>query len=169
MSWRVVAGKYSNGFTLIELMVAIAIVAILAVVGLVVYSNLQRQARDARRTQDLSAVANALEANKNPGEIVYQPLTAAEFAGGAVPTDPRPTVSVYCIWGNSSVPPTVPLTQTTIAADWTTHTACGAVGGASYNAAIGAGIPPAATALTSWTVCAALEGTTGITCKQNKL
>lgn len=159
-----------KGFTLIELMVAIAIVAILAVVGLVIFGNVQRQARDARRTQDINAIALALEANKNPGERVYQPLTPAEFANGAIPTDPRTDTSVYCIWGNSDDPPIPPLSQDTIADDWDTHTACGAAGSATYNAVVADGVPPTgATALTSWTVCAALEGTTGIICKQNKL
>lgn len=54
-----------KGFTLIELMVAISIVAILATVGLVMYSNAQKLGRDSRRQQDLRSIATALELYKN--------------------------------------------------------------------------------------------------------
>lgn len=50
-----------KGFTLIELMVAISIVAILASVGLVAYSKTQITARDSRRKQDLRSIQTALE------------------------------------------------------------------------------------------------------------
>lgn len=50
-----------TGFTLIELMVAMSIIAILASVGFVTYSNAQKSSRDARRKQDLKAIAVGLE------------------------------------------------------------------------------------------------------------
>lgn len=50
-----------RGFTLIELLVAIAILAVLTSIGMVVYSKAQSSARDAKRKQDLRAVATALE------------------------------------------------------------------------------------------------------------
>lgn len=51
----------AKGFTLIELMVAISIVAILATVGLVQYGSAQKIARDSKRKQDLRSIATALE------------------------------------------------------------------------------------------------------------
>lgn len=54
--------KYSFvGFTLIELVIAISIVAIISAVGLVSYSRAQLIARDAKRKQDLRSIAIALE------------------------------------------------------------------------------------------------------------
>lgn len=50
-----------KGFTLIELMVTISIIAILSTVGYVTYSNAQSTARDARRRQDLRSMISALE------------------------------------------------------------------------------------------------------------
>ena len=50
-----------KGFTLIELMVAISIVAILATIGFSTYSQTQVRARDAKRKQDLRALSTALE------------------------------------------------------------------------------------------------------------
>lgn len=51
----------TQGFTLIELLVAITITAILSTIGFVSYSQAQVLSRDARRKQDLKAVATALE------------------------------------------------------------------------------------------------------------
>jgi len=53
--------RYRQGFTLIELMVAISIVAILATIGFSTFSQSQLRARDAKRKQDLRALATALE------------------------------------------------------------------------------------------------------------
>lgn len=50
-----------SGFTLIELMVAISIIAILAAVGLVSYSSAQKVSRNSKRIQDLKAIQTALE------------------------------------------------------------------------------------------------------------
>lgn len=67
----------SFGFSLIELLAVIAIVIILSATGIVIYSNIQKDARDQRRMRDLRAIEQALEyfRNKNgyypdaPGEI----------------------------------------------------------------------------------------------------
>ncbi len=53
------------GFTLIELMVAIAIVAIMAAVGMVMYSTAQKAGRISKRIQDLSALRTAIELYKS--------------------------------------------------------------------------------------------------------
>lgn len=49
-----------KGFTLIELMIAISVIAILSTIGLMVYSNGQRLARDSRRKADLQEIKTAL-------------------------------------------------------------------------------------------------------------
>lgn len=54
-----------NGFTLIELLVVISIIAVLSVVGMVVFTGVQKNARDARRKADIDSIANALEAHYN--------------------------------------------------------------------------------------------------------
>lgn len=50
-----------KGFTLIELMVAITIVAVISAIGYISYSSAQISSRDAKRKQDLRSLATALE------------------------------------------------------------------------------------------------------------
>ena len=50
-----------NGFSLIELMIAISIIALLSTIGIVVYTQATKDARNTKRVQDLIQVKNALE------------------------------------------------------------------------------------------------------------
>lgn len=49
------------GFTLIELMIAISIIAVISAVGFTTFSQSQMRARDSRRKSDLRAISVALE------------------------------------------------------------------------------------------------------------
>src|SRR5436305_1961058 len=64
-----------SGFTLVELLVAITIVAILAVVGFTLFSGIQAQARDSNRRTEVQEIAKALETH----------YTAVATATNAVP------------------------------------------------------------------------------------
>jgi len=50
-----------SGYTLLELLVVMAIIAILATVGLVSFNATQKKSRDTRRKGDLRSISNALE------------------------------------------------------------------------------------------------------------
>lgn len=86
--------KLVQGFTLIELMIAIAIVAILATVGAVIFTNAQKNARDTKRRADIEAMAKAYEA-KYLNNNKYAPLAGADFGGGSKPTDPSSSTQDY--------------------------------------------------------------------------
>src|SRR3989338_3437078 len=170
-----------KGFTLVELMVAISIVAILAVVGLVVYGNVQATARNSQREQSLQAITTALESNKPPGSTIYPQILDTQFSGGTVPTDPKaaataPATQKYCLIYSETNPPT---TASQIPkygvgqfiSNWTSCT----VTGTGTGVPIANAIPVVAVKMTSWAVCARDEtdqtatAATKVFCKYNKL
>lgn len=145
-----------QGFTLIELMVAMAILAILAVAGLVLFTGAQKNARDARRRADVDAIATALETNKVQGATAtkYPQIAATQFAANAVPVDT--TTAKYCANASDT---TVGSIAEPAAADWASTAACPT--GAGWKVVD----PTDPESLTSenfkdsvaWTVCARLE------------
>ena len=91
--------RKGKGFTLIELMVVIAIILILALIAIPAYSNMQDRARKSRVQSDLRTLANALQMfytdwNKYPIMTTEDRLEdAASNAGGEL-TGNHGTVNV---------------------------------------------------------------------------
>lgn len=90
----VTSEKSRMGFTLIELLIVVAIIAVLVGVGSVSFTTARRQGRDAQRKADLAKVASALEQyfadnTSYPGEF----FPAGEIQCG-VPIDNK-------VWGTS--------------------------------------------------------------------
>lgn len=90
----------SKGFTLVELLIVVAIIAVLAVIGIIVFGNVQKGARDARRKADINAIASALEFRvntiPNPCNQAVGTYCAPQpnwFASGVIPADPLPNLS----------------------------------------------------------------------------
>lgn len=50
-----------NGFTLVELMIAISIISVLTAIALVTYQDINKKSRDARRQSDLKVIQSALQ------------------------------------------------------------------------------------------------------------
>jgi len=51
----------SHGFTIVELLIVIVVIATLAAISVVAYNGIQQRARDAQRVQDIQVLAKALE------------------------------------------------------------------------------------------------------------
>ena len=136
------------GFTLIELLIVISIISILATIGITVYGGVQRNARDAKRREDINAIANALEVAKG-SDTNYPALAGSQFASGNIPqTDPQGYS--YCANSTANQQPGNPT------ASWLTGATpgtCPTVGGSVYGA-VGTTNPPSGT---SWKVCTYLE------------
>ncbi len=76
------------GFTLIELMVTVAIIAILSGIGYSTYSSIQANARDAKRKADVDAIAKVLEDKYNSSTGLYpsySEVSDRDFTSGAKP------------------------------------------------------------------------------------
>jgi len=99
--------KFRKGFTLIEMLIVITIIALLASIILVGMSGARAKTRDARRVADLHNVMNALELyyakNSNyPDETSWGGLTTALTTGNIgvsrIPQDPlssSPNSNIY--------------------------------------------------------------------------
>lgn len=93
----------STGFTLLEMLVVIGIIAILVTLGFSSYSTVQKSARDAKRKSDLEQIRAALEmysTNNNTYPVgawdnlssLISPVTYLQ----SLPADPKnPTYTYY--------------------------------------------------------------------------
>lgn len=77
-----------KGFTLVELMVVIAIIAVLSMIGITVFRNAQVGSRDAKRRADIQSISSALEQRSIPGTGYPAAVDDAWFSSGATPVDP---------------------------------------------------------------------------------
>lgn len=104
-----------NGFTLIEILVAATIIAVLVAVGVVSYSSTTRNSRDAKRKADVEQIRQAMEMYRAdngsyPGTCasftdVSSCLSTLQSSGylPVFPTDPQTTP--YLIRMTGSGPP----------------------------------------------------------------
>ena len=97
----------NKGFTLVELLVVISIIAILITIGLSSLSTAQKKERDAKRKSDIKEIQNALEQYYSICSSRY-PTPAGSFYTSIVctspsiavmptiPSDPRGATPYYC-------------------------------------------------------------------------
>ncbi len=82
-----------KGFTLLELLVVISIIAILIGLASVSFGTAQKKGRDSKRRGDMKAVQNAFEqyyaVNGNSYATTGCNAMATAFPGGVLPTDPK--------------------------------------------------------------------------------
>jgi prepilin-type N-terminal cleavage/methylation domain-containing protein len=70
------AESSKKGFTLVELMITVAIIAIISAVGMVSYSQAQSLGKDAKRKQDLRSIAVALQLYYNSQNPKTYPVSS---------------------------------------------------------------------------------------------
>ncbi|MBI1871808.1 prepilin-type N-terminal cleavage/methylation domain-containing protein [Candidatus Collierbacteria bacterium] len=97
-----------KGFTFVELLVSVTIVAVLAAIGAVAYSSTSKRSRDTKRTADIQSIRSGLEIHRSevgnypsllPGGGGCITSTQIENAGviylNPIPTDPINNAT-YC-------------------------------------------------------------------------
>jgi len=115
-----------SGFTLLEILIVIAIIGILVSLGVVSYSSAQKKARNSKRRGDVKAIQNAWEQYYADNSGLYPAncnVNMSTYLPGGLPTDPK---------GGAYVPPTCTTS---------TYCFCGALEGetGNSNAACGSG------------------------------
>lgn len=72
--------RHNHGFTIVELLIVIVVIAILAAITIVAYNGIQNRARDAQRLSDITAIAKALESYK--AQTGSYPTAVGNSVGG---------------------------------------------------------------------------------------
>lgn len=99
-----------SGFTVLEILIAVSIIAILSIIGIASFTSINKRSRDAKRKSDVEQVRSALEMYRvdngvypaGIGETFQQlsdldtgsgsgPLVSAYLPG--IPTDPKSTAA----------------------------------------------------------------------------
>ncbi len=153
--------KNPQGFTLIELMVVVVIIAILAVIGASVFGNVQARARDGKRRAEITAIGKSMEASKDPAGTTYKYTNielAKDFPAG-IPVDPTAAMS-YCSGFSTTAGTAAAVATTNVASGCPTG---GATMGALSTATLTSGTTNTGTSAivggtaTSFVICASLE------------
>lgn len=94
--------KYNlnKAFTLVELLIAIAILGILSTIALGSFQTAQLRGRDAKRKSDLKQITNAIELFYQDYGM-YPPSSGTQVA--ACPFTPPTGPGSICTWGSSEV------------------------------------------------------------------
>ncbi|MDO9027840.1 MAG: prepilin-type N-terminal cleavage/methylation domain-containing protein [Candidatus Roizmanbacteria bacterium] len=109
-----------KGFTLLEMLVVIGIIAILVSLGFASYSTVQKKARDAKRKGDLSAMQKVLEQCYSVSSYSYPAITGGgsigpistncTALGGPSITFIDPTTKTYTVTGGAGATYSVSVT-----------------------------------------------------------
>ncbi len=96
-----------SGFTFIELLVTVTIMAVMMAVAMVSYSNTNLRSRDAKRKADLEVIRSALEiCRSNDGRYPGSVYASVSCTGGTVtlqntPRDPKNSSNYVYVLGAS--------------------------------------------------------------------
>ena len=83
-----------SGFTIVELLIVIVVIAILAAITIVAYNGIQARANDSRRANEIAGIKKALELYKIDNGV-YPPACGADDSGCSLNNLTSYLVSTY--------------------------------------------------------------------------
>lgn len=83
----------TKGFTIVELLIVIVVIAILAAITIVAYNGIQGRARDSQRVADMQSIVKALELYKTTNGSYPAAVPTANASGWEVSTDGTTTTN----------------------------------------------------------------------------
>ena len=92
VSWKKNINKFQKGFTLVELLIVIAIIGVLAALLMSNFIGVRQRARDAQRKSDLKQIQSALELYRS--DLAAYPLTN-NFSACLSSLPPPPATTIY--------------------------------------------------------------------------
>jgi prepilin-type N-terminal cleavage/methylation domain-containing protein len=106
--------KSAKGFTIVELLIVIVVIAILAALVLNTFTGAQKRARDAQRQTDVNAIATQLEVyyNDNGGYPLAATVTTTNLKGLSTDALQPPSSTTTAILGVSAAPTVKPVSGT---------------------------------------------------------
>lgn len=77
--------RRQSGFTIVELLIVVVVIAILAAITIVAYNGVTQQAKSARKDSEISTLKNKMElylvSTSNYPSSAYEVMTAADLGG----------------------------------------------------------------------------------------
>ena len=99
----------TRGFTIVELLIVIVVIAILAAITIIAYNGIQVRARDAQRSTDAANILKALEAYKAINSVYPTATSTAGSGSWEMSTETADTFMEYLQSTFSTKIPTDPI------------------------------------------------------------
>ena len=110
MPGKMRAIRAAKGFTIVELLIVIVVIAILASISIVAYTGIQARARDSQRLQDIKTIVKVLELYKLQNGTYPEEVSTAGSGGWELTTDgTNPTNFLSALKSGSTGVSKVPL------------------------------------------------------------
>ena len=72
-----------RGFTIVELLIVIVVIAILAAITIVAYNGIQTRARESKMNMDLMNISKAIQAARNNTSKTFNQISGSGYSSGA--------------------------------------------------------------------------------------